>query len=400
MHDGLIDDVIPDLGSRDAASEPRLAAGTINRISGSGSGVKVWAIIDGFDGYEWGPLEHRPFAPGETPLVGARCAIGIFSDEKWLVGLDETAVTAATWYTGATAPAAGLGSEGDLYLDTTANAWYGPKHLGAWGSAHALTRIPAFLVGTGAPSAGTGVDGDAYIDRSTGLLYAPKATGAWPAGALLPPGLTFTAKSATYTAVSGDYVIATGSFVVTLPTPTAGRVVGVRSVNGTGAAPVTISTPSGAILGKGVPAGGTAILLGTPGANVQLQADGTNWHVIAGEQDSGWIAFPYAAFWHDFSGGNYQLGGYRKVAGIVSFRGLVQINTGGGATIGTIPAGYRPPRDCNSFVCKSALDAATNGYSLVDVNAGTGVVLISVLGQTLSPNGNISLDQISYDTNP
>lgn len=186
MHDGMLDDVIPSLATESAASEPKLAAGTINRISGSGQSVQIWAVIDGFDGYEWGPLEHRPFAEGESPIVGARCAVGIFADEKWLVGLDETVVTAATWYTGTTAPGSGLGAEGDLYLDTTANAWYGPKHTGAWGAAHPLTRAPAFLVGTGVPGSGLGSDGDSYLDRATGLLYAPKATGAWPAGAALP----------------------------------------------------------------------------------------------------------------------------------------------------------------------------------------------------------------------
>lgn len=140
-HDGMIDDVIPDLGAQQSASEPRLAAGTINRVTGTGASVQVWAIIDGFDGYEWGPLEHRPFAAGDAPLIGARCAIGIFSDEKWLVGVDETIAPASE---------------------------------------------AAFLIGTGAPSSGTGVNGDSYLDRATGLIYAPKAAGVWPAGVPLP----------------------------------------------------------------------------------------------------------------------------------------------------------------------------------------------------------------------
>jgi len=340
-HDPFIDDALPLSAQESTSSEPRLAAGTINRVSGSGASAQVWCEIDGFDGYEWGPLEHRPFAEGEAPLVGARCAVGIFSDEKWLVGTDETLVTAATWYTTTSAPAAGLGAEGDLALDTTNNAWYGPKHLGAWGAAHSLVTPvipPSFLVGTGVPAAGTGRDADAYIDKATGLLYSPKAAGAWPAGALLPPALTMTAKSAAYTAVSGDYVACTGSFTVTLPAPTAGRIVGVRSVNGTGAAPVTISTPSGAILGPGVASAATSITLGKSGAFVTLLADGTNWSIVAGTQDTGWIAVTFTNGWSNHTGDTCQ---YRKIGPLVYTTGYMAAGTAGASAF-TLPAGFRP----------------------------------------------------------
>ncbi len=39
----------------------------------------------------------------------------------------------ARGYIGSGAPAAGLGSDGDLYLDTTGSVLYGPKTAGAWG---------------------------------------------------------------------------------------------------------------------------------------------------------------------------------------------------------------------------------------------------------------------------
>lgn len=39
---------------------------------------------------------------------------------------------------GAGAPDAGLGSDGDFYIDTTADALYGPKSSGSWGAALAL----------------------------------------------------------------------------------------------------------------------------------------------------------------------------------------------------------------------------------------------------------------------
>lgn len=48
---------------------------------------------------------------------------------------------------GAGAPAAGLGVNGDFYIDTTAKAIYGPKAAGAWGSATSLVG-PTGAAGT------------------------------------------------------------------------------------------------------------------------------------------------------------------------------------------------------------------------------------------------------------
>lgn len=45
------------------------------------------------------------------------------------------------------------------------------------------------LTGTGAPAAGVGADGDFYVDTATGEFYGPKAAGVWPAApTLIPPG--------------------------------------------------------------------------------------------------------------------------------------------------------------------------------------------------------------------
>lgn len=196
---------------------------------------------------------------------------------------------------------------------------------------------------------GLGIYQPGYIKIDNYNLAGPTgpvgATG--PTGPSLQP-LTMTAKSANYSAVSGDYVVCTGSFSVTLPAATAGRVVGVKAASGqTGAAPVTIATLLGAaqILGKGVVASATSILLGIPGANVTLEADGTNWHIIDGAQDSGWIGLPYAGAFSDYGSG-YQLGQYRKIEDIVHLRGLTKFTPSGvygaGSMGVTLPAGYRP----------------------------------------------------------
>jgi hypothetical protein len=45
------------------------------------------------------------------------------------------AAGSGTVITGTGAPAAGLGSDGALYLDTATGRFYGPKAAGAWGAA-------------------------------------------------------------------------------------------------------------------------------------------------------------------------------------------------------------------------------------------------------------------------
>ena len=106
---------------------------------------------------------------------------------------------------GSGAPASGLGSNGDFYIDTTNNAVYGPKTSGGWGSATSLvgpsgapgaTGIPGtdgktVLNGSGAPSDSLGANGDFYIDTTANKIYGPKATGAWPLTGTSLVGPTF-----------------------------------------------------------------------------------------------------------------------------------------------------------------------------------------------------------------
>ena len=100
---------------------------------------------------------------------------------------------------GTTAPGAGVGVDGDFYINTTAWDLYGPKTGGAWGSATSLIGPQGnpgnqgdpgtpgndgadgktILNGTTAPGAGVGVDGDFYLDTALARLYGPKMGGAW-----------------------------------------------------------------------------------------------------------------------------------------------------------------------------------------------------------------------------
>lgn len=85
--------------------------------------------------------------------------------------------------------------------------------------------------------------------------------------------LTPTSKTTTYTAVDGDYVLAdatSAAFTVTLPTPTAGRRIGIKKTDSSANA-VTVASTSGNIDGSA-----TRTLTVQYQAQVYI-ADGTNW---------------------------------------------------------------------------------------------------------------------------
>jgi hypothetical protein len=100
------------------------------------------------------------------------------------------------------------------------------------------------------------------------------------------------AKTTSFSAAAGfSYAAGTG-VTATLPaSPATGdtiRVAGSATV--TGAAPATVTAAGGkGINGLGLAAAST-FKLGTPWAYAMLQYDGTNWQIIDGQQDTGWVA--------------------------------------------------------------------------------------------------------------
>ena len=105
-------------------------------------------------------------------------------------------VDGKTVLSGNGAPSAGLGVDGDFYINTATWDIYGPKTGGSWGAPTSLIgpEGPAgaagedgktVLNGSGAPSGATGVDGDFYIDTDTWDIYGPKTAGVWGGGTSL-----------------------------------------------------------------------------------------------------------------------------------------------------------------------------------------------------------------------
>lgn len=76
---------------------------------------------------------------------------------------------------GAGAPGAGLGTDGDFYIDTTADAIYGPKAAGAWGAATSL-------IGPQGPQGIQGVQGVQGVQGPQGATGPAGADGADGAG--------------------------------------------------------------------------------------------------------------------------------------------------------------------------------------------------------------------------
>lgn len=144
------------------------------------------------------------------------------------------------------APSAGTGNNGDMYINSTTGDVYGPKTAGAWGAiacnikgpTGATGYAPQYIVAAGAPAAGVGNNGDMYIDSSTSNVYGPKAGGSWggvvanikgstgATGPQGPPGVAYTprgAYAAGTTYAQGDEATDAGVLYISLQSSNTGH---------------------------------------------------------------------------------------------------------------------------------------------------------------------------------
>ncbi len=167
--------------------------------------------------------------PASVSLVGPAGPAGATGGTGPAGPAGTSGATAATntIRSGAGAPSAAIGADGDFYIDTSANQIYGPKASGVWPSAVSLigpagsngaagstgstgaTGSPgangnSVLSGAGAPGAGVGSNGDFYINTSTNTIFGPKTAGAWGSGTSLigPTGPTGAGAMSYISAVS------------------------------------------------------------------------------------------------------------------------------------------------------------------------------------------------------
>lgn len=114
---------------------------TLHGTLGASLDVPTGAVVTGneISGQMVGGPKGDVGPAGYTPVKGVD-----YND-----GVD--GVDGKTILTGVGSPSSGLGSDGDMYIDTSANDIYGPKTGGVWGSGTSLVGSPGISV----PSGGT-----------------------------------------------------------------------------------------------------------------------------------------------------------------------------------------------------------------------------------------------------
>ncbi|MBX3536425.1 MAG: hypothetical protein KF735_02205 [Chelatococcus sp.] len=130
---------------------------------------------------------------GTSLTVDVASVIGSGTAADWLIflsgpaGKGEPGDDGSTVLGGAGAPSSEDGANGDFYIDTAANAIYGPKTVGAWGAGRNIKGADGKTVhsGAGDPGGGLGVDGDFYIDTAVLEIFGPKTSGVWGVGTSL-----------------------------------------------------------------------------------------------------------------------------------------------------------------------------------------------------------------------
>lgn len=195
-----------------------------------------------------------------------------------------------------------------------------------------------------------------------------------------PGGLIPVSKSGNYTAANGDMVLATGAITISLPAnPLAGVTIGVKAVDArTGAAPVTVTAATGFVYGLGIGVNNVGLgsmVLGIIHAYAVFVADGTGrWDIIEGQQDTGHLAFPFAAGETDLSG---HVASYRKMGDWVTLRGFTHFTSGASPwPIGTLPTGFRPLN--STYFVTEGTSGSGNGSTPYGIGIeATGVLTLS-----------------------
>lgn len=201
--------------------------------------------------------------------------------------------------------------------------------------------------------------------------------------AQLVPGAVFLALrtvSTNTTAAAGQLINATGVTTITLPAPASNAIVGLFS----GSTALTINAAGGSIIGAGATAGVASIQLSMNGAHALLMADGSNWFIVGGQQDTGWVSLA-SSFPANVSA---TAGAYAPSVRLLGDRVMLKgaVSTAAGFTGGgllTVPALFRPA---------ATIGTATTGA------AGLTITTAGVLGN-VGANITVFLDAITYSVN-
>lgn len=198
----------------------------------------------------------------------------------------------------------------------------------------------------------------------------------------------------------GQSVIASPSTTQTLPSASAGALVAITALSTvTGATPVTVSGSK--IYGVGL-SNASTFLLGTPGAHAVLQSDGTNWYVVGGQQDTGWVALSLSTGMTATGGSNFTSAytpSARLIGSRVWLKGAIQQGSTGnsGSSIATVPlASMYPASQAGINATQQNTTQETIAATALRVNT-SGVLASSSGTSGTGANGMTwSLDDLSY----
>lgn len=154
-------------------------------------------------------------------------------------------------------------------------------------------------------------------------------------------GLAVQTSTSSTPVKTGQMMIFFGSataVTATLPTPKINAIVGI--FNDLPAGKVTVTTPSGNIgMDGGIV---SSFPLGSYGSVVYLISDGSNWFVLSGRQDSGWVPLTLSGVSAGAEAPSARLRGDR-----VELRGYCQVaqsaTIAAGTTFASLPAGIPDP---------------------------------------------------------
>jgi hypothetical protein len=193
------------------------------------------------------------------------------------------------------------------------------------------------------------------------------------------------------TAVIGQNHLCAPSVTLTLPIPSLGAVLRVTpNTSVTGVSPVTVQRSGSAVINGVGLSGATSFQLGTPGAYVELQClDGTNWTIVGGQQDTGWVTIGLATNWINIGG---YVPAYRVVSNMGYLSGQLYNNTGGNSTspfASALPSVARPASVAEGSTVVISTPVSAQAYQIT-----TGGVFS--FSPTVANTGQIALDGISY----
>lgn len=187
-------------------------------------------------------------------------------------------------------------------------------------------------------------------------------------------GLAPASTSSSTTAGDGQAILVAGSSAVTitLPAHSSGQMVSVTNFSTGG------TTVSGTLIqGVGL-SSASSFPLGSVGAHAILLDDGTNWNLIAGQQDSGWQALTIVH-------GNHPSGyvpSARLQGDVVRLKGVVDATSSSGWA--TIPSSSMYP----SITISQIPVANSGGFDALTVTTAGSMSTTSV--------GDVDLDGVSY----